>query len=128
MNEEEKKTKLKSLIEDYEIGYKESEYEGNAEEYKSLKETHKLLKDTLNYIDKLQKELEEKTTILMAGADKVKQLEKENEELKEKYENINWYFENQKENFISKDKIRELREIDNIDYLQFKIKELLGED
>lgn len=30
----------------------------------------------------LQKELEEKTTILMAGADKVKQLEKENQELK----------------------------------------------
>ena len=38
----------------------------------------------LNYIERLQKELEEKTTILMAGADKVKQLEKENEELKEK--------------------------------------------
>lgn len=36
-----------------------------------------------NYINKLQKELEEKTTILMAGADKVKQLEKENKELKE---------------------------------------------
>ena len=38
----------------------------------------------LNYIGELQKELEEKTTILMAGADKVKQLEKENEELKGK--------------------------------------------
>lgn len=35
----------------------------------------------LNYIGELQKELEEKTTILMAGADKVKQLEKENTEL-----------------------------------------------
>lgn len=34
-------------------------------------------------VEKLQKELEEKTTILMAGADKVKQLEKENENLKE---------------------------------------------
>ena len=34
-----------------------------------------------NYIDKLQKELEEKTTILMAGADKVKQLEKKITEL-----------------------------------------------
>ena len=38
----------------------------------------------LNYIDKLQKEVEEKTTILMAGAEKVKQLEKENTELKGK--------------------------------------------
>ena len=38
----------------------------------------------LNYIGELQKELEEKTTILMAGAEKVKQLEKENTELKEK--------------------------------------------
>ena len=36
----------------------------------------------LDYIEKLQKENEEKTTILMAGADKVKQLEKENENLK----------------------------------------------
>ena len=34
-----------------------------------------------NYIDKLQNELEEKTTILMAGADKVKQLEKKITEL-----------------------------------------------
>lgn len=39
---------------------------------------------TLRLIRKLQKELEEKTTILMAGAEKVKQLEKENQELKEK--------------------------------------------
>lgn len=29
--------------------------------------------------------------------------------------------------FINKDKIKELREIDNIDLIQFKIKELLGE-
>lgn len=42
------------------------------------------LKEVSNYIKELQKELEEKTTILMAGADKVKQLEKENEKLKEK--------------------------------------------
>lgn len=39
----------------------------------------------LNLIEKLQKENEEKTTILLAGAEKVKQLEKENEELKEIY-------------------------------------------
>lgn len=42
------------------------------------------IKEALNLIDKLQKELKEKTTILMVGADKVKQLQKENKELKEK--------------------------------------------
>lgn len=52
---------------------------------------------TLRLIRKLQKELEEKTTILMAGADKVKQLEKENEKLKEAIESL-------------KDKIREFIE------------------
>lgn len=36
-------------------------------------------------IERVLKELEEKTTILLAGAEKVKQLEKENEELKNKY-------------------------------------------
>lgn len=36
----------------------------------------------LNLIEKLQKENEEKTTILLAGAEKVKQLEKENKTLK----------------------------------------------
>lgn len=55
MTEEEKKAKLKSLIEEYEICLKESKYEGNTEEYKSLKETHKLLKDILKLIDKKDK-------------------------------------------------------------------------
>ncbi len=36
----------------------------------------------LNLIEKQQNEIEEKTTILLAGAEKVKQLEKEIEELK----------------------------------------------
>ena len=36
------------------------------------------------YINKLQKEVEGERTIIMAGAEKVKQLEKENKELKEK--------------------------------------------
>lgn len=39
----------------------------------------------LEYIDELQKEIEEKTTMLYAGAEKVKKLEKENENLKEDY-------------------------------------------
>ena len=42
----------------------------------------------LNLIEKLQKENEEKTTILLAGAEKVKQLEKENEELKARLDEL----------------------------------------
>ena len=64
MNKEELTEKLKSLIEDYEICYKESDYEGNFEEYKSLKETHKLLKDILNLIDRLQKEIDKKDRVI----------------------------------------------------------------
>lgn len=39
-------------------------------------------------------------------AKEIVRLEKENKELKEKYENINWYFENQKDNFVHKNKIK----------------------
>ena len=58
-------------------------------------------------------EIEEKTTILLAGSKKVKQLEKEIEELKE-----NELLEIT-ENFVSKDKIREIIENieEDIDYL-----------
>ncbi len=59
MLDEEKKAELKSLIEDYEICFKESEYEGNIEEYKSLKKTYKLLKDILNLIEKQSKQIKE---------------------------------------------------------------------
>lgn len=41
----------------------------------------------LNLTEKLQKEVEEKTTVLLAGAEKVKQLQKENSELKNKLDN-----------------------------------------
>lgn len=71
-----------------------------------------LWKETLNLIDKLQKE---------------------NEELKEKYKNINWYFENQKDNFVHKDKIRnKIKELEEnsstVSVFEIDIlKELLGE-
>lgn len=57
-----------------------------------------------------QKEIEEKTTIIMAGAEKVKQLEKGNRSLMES--RIKWKSRYYKEkaknkNYISKDKIRE---------------------
>lgn len=66
-----------------------------------------------NLIDKLQKELEEKTTMLMAGADKVKQLEKENEELRDTNKKLyemglqRAVQELLNENWVNKDDIRE---------------------
>lgn len=88
----------------------------------------KMAENILNVIDKQQKEIEEKTTILLAGAEKVKQLEKEIEELKSKYKDL--FFQNFelweknifpmkaiREDYISKDKIREkLKELEE----QFK--------
>lgn len=76
----------------------------------------------VNYIDKLQKEIDKirqveievikENTMFSEKIDEqsriIDKLQKENQELKEKYENINWYFENQKENFISKEKIRKI--------------------
>ena len=82
----------------------------------------KMAQNILNVIEKQQKEIEEKTTIIMAGAEKVKQLEKEIEKLKEKnktlesllqgnlYELYLYYKElasKYQANSISKDKIRE---------------------
>lgn len=70
----------------------------------------------LNLVDKQQKEIEEKTTIIMAGAEKVKQLEKEVEELNLDLEEMtksnnhkkeNWVHKNILNSYISKDKIRE---------------------
>ena len=70
---------------------------------------------------------------------KIKKQQKEIEELKKKNEpqpdcaetverteemvNMMWV----NYNYVNKDKIKELKEIDNIDLIQFKIKELLGE-
>lgn len=84
----------------------------------------------LNLIDKQQKEIEEKSTIIMAGAEKVKQLEEEIEELKLITRQYNSYCIDTDDdkpriilahkhyfdsgvftsNFISKDKIRKLIE------------------
>lgn len=44
-------------------------------------------------LEKLQKENEEKTTILLSGAEKVKKLEKEKEELKDKIEELRAEYE-----------------------------------
>lgn len=57
----------------------------NIPNYVFLKEYEQLIQSTrivINLIEKLQKENEEKTILLFAGAEKVRRLEKENEELK----------------------------------------------
>lgn len=59
-------------------GNREIRFEVNSNYYEAVS---KLLSD----YKRVLKELEEKTTILLAGAEKVKQLEKENEELNLKY-------------------------------------------
>ena len=82
-------------------------------ECEACQRAKKEYKTILNLLDKQKNEIEEKTTILLAGSKKVKQLEKEIEELKE-----NELLEIT-ENFVSKDKIKEI--IENaeadIDYL-----------
>lgn len=59
-----------------------------------------------NLIENQQKEIEEKSTIIMAGAEKVKQLEKEIKELKEKNTQLTNYLNDSY--YISADEIREI--------------------
>lgn len=90
--------------------------------------------DILNVIKQQQKEIEEKSTIIMAGAEKVKQLEEEIEDLKTITQNYNAiggetfgdnriivcsmkYFDDGyfKKNYIFKDKIREkIKELESL--------------
>lgn len=82
------------------------------EQYESEMKAKEII---LNLTDRLKGENEEKTTILLAGAEKVKQLEKENTELKAMLEHRIKYtqeleedlFENSSKYVISKDKIRD---------------------
>ena len=74
--------------------------------------------------DEEKKEYEELKSLLYQGTltqygkrkliDIIEKQSKEIEELKEKNEFLNWYFENQKENFVHKDKIK--AKIEEIDY------------
>lgn len=73
----------------------------------------KMAQNILNVIDKQQKEIEEKTTIIMAGAEKVKQLEKEIQRLEKDNDTLSeLVIVNEDKvikelDLISKDKIRE---------------------
>ena len=78
--------------------------------FRGRKPENDCLEIVLNLIGKLQKELEEKTTILMAGADKVKQLEKENHQLID--EKIDQIFKGVEEEVLEemREEVRTLRE------------------
>lgn len=96
-------------------------------------ERENAIRIVLKLIKKQQKEIEEKTTILFAGAEKVKQLEKEIEELKKpKYilntdTNTITKLDN---DVISKDKIREIisKYVDIEEHINYTSQELYGED
>ena len=97
----------------------------------------KMAQNILNVIDKQQNEIEEKRIIIFAGAEKVKQLENEIKDLKETNEDsaekslLNDILI--KKNYISKDKIKELKEkvekemISNPYDFSYMINELLEE-
>lgn len=76
------------------------------------------IKIVLNLIKKQSKEIEELRKKNEPQSDCEETVERTEEMV-----NMMWV----NYNYISKDKIKELREIDNIDLIQFKIKELLGE-
>ncbi len=81
-------------------------------------EPYDAIQTVLNLIKKQQKEIEELRKKNKPQSDCAEPVERT-----EKMVNMRWV----NYNYISKDKIKELREIDNIDLIQFKIKELLGE-
>ena len=101
------------------------------------KEDKQAIITILELVDKQQKEIEEKTTIIMVGAEKVKGLEKEIEELKfknririlGKYGDVSLE-ELIKDKFISKDKIKEIinKYVDIEEQLNYSSNELFGEE
>lgn len=85
-------------------------------------ENHQIrFKTLLNLIEKLQKENEEKTTILLAGAEKVKQLEKENKDLKAD----NYELNNRITDLLENIPVQKVK--DKIEELKKKVEELTDE-
>lgn len=85
------------------------------------------LGDIYTYRDIEEVEQAEKDEKIYLLTKAIKELQKEIEELNQEKEYLNCIIESDEDNYINKDKIKELREIDNIDLIQFKLKELLGE-
>lgn len=98
--------------------------------------TEKSIKVVLNLTKKQQREIKHQRQQRKYWRDIFYEQQKEIKELTLDLEEMtksnnhkleNWVHKNILNSYISKDKIRELREIDNIDLIQFKIKELLEE-
>ena len=89
------------------LRYCEQEYEQNG--YLSVGK-FKAIKEAVNLIEKQSKEIERTNEIIIWKQRHEEQLQKEIEELKEKNKFLNWYFENQKDNFVHKDKIKAIIE------------------
>ena len=102
---------------------KYDDFVSNLIKYKTEGTIQNTIVDMVNLIEKLQKEIEEKTTIILVGAEKVKSLEKENEEYKKRLTPTPEHpvpVEYQasvfvdKRNYIPKDKIREkIKQLEN---------------
>ena len=99
--------------------------------------TEKSIKVILNLTKKQQREIKHQRQQRKYWRDIFYEQQKEIKELTLDLEEMtksnnhkleNWVHKNILNSYISKAKIRELREIDNIDLIQFKIKELLEEN
>ena len=104
MLSEEEKNVIKDFLELREI------HSNNSMAVSYLSIYQNAVRKMLSLLDEKQKEIEEKSTIIMVGAEKVKQLEKGNRSLMES--RIKWknrYYKEKAKNkeCISKDKIRE---------------------
>lgn len=83
------------------------------------------LEKITNLIEKQSKEIERTNEIIIWKQRHEEQLQKEIEELKEKNKFLNWYFENQKDNFVHKDKIKaKIEEVEQWELYNMKIPRL----
>lgn len=107
----------------------DSSYESVQIKATAIEELVKRFKKQQKEIEKL-KEIDSLYKMMSAKDDKIEGLKEDYQILKDDIEEHRIVYVDTpefEENYISKDKIKELREIDNIDLIQFELKELLGE-